>query len=227
MSQPQQSFFNKITQVAFQELVDFMGHNQTELVIKLQGQYIKTKVSAKKSDKNFGLSRFSPYDFSNEPVVCSFQVQEDLYFFRSFLNTSQSDYSLQIPAAIFQLQRRNNYRVSIPVGLIYTCEVVAVNGVTKKVKAEIRDLSLGGCQVAISGGAAAELVHQNDEFDIYLKLNRFEFSRLRLAAKHVKVIEGQNSILIGASFDELNADVLAELQAMLMFLDRLHRGKDL
>lgn len=224
----QQSFFNKISQVAFNELIDFLGHNQTEIVIKIQNQYIKTNISAKKSDKNFALPRFSPHDFSNEKVTCSFQVNEDLYFFKSHLNTAQNDFSLAIPeGGFYQLQRRNNYRVSFPVGLIYTSAIKHINGVSKNIKIEIRDISLGGCQIAVSGSGADTLVKQNDELSVYLKLDRFEFNQLDMTAKHVKTIEAQDSVLIGCSFDELSASLLSELQAMLMFLDRLHRGKEL
>lgn len=224
----QQSFFNKISQVAFNELIGFLGHNQTEIIIKIQNQYIKTNISAKKSDKNFAIPRFTPHDFSNEKVTCSFQVNEDLYFFKSYLNTSQSDFSLAIPEnGFFQLQRRNNYRVSFPVGLIYTSLIKSINGVSQNIKIDIRDISLGGCQIAINGSGAEKLVKQDDDICVYLKLDRFEFTQLNMTAKHVKAIENQGSVLVGCSFDDLGAALLSELQAMLMFLDRLHRGKEL
>jgi hypothetical protein len=213
------SFYNKINQVAADELVDFLGHNQTELVIKIQGQYVKTHVNSKKSDRNLGLNKFSTYDFSNEPIVCSFQVKEDLYFFKSFMSSTNLDYALEVPADIYQLQRRNDYRVSMPLGMAYKCETLD----RKKIKVEIRDLSLGGCQISLNGHFPE--IKKDDEVRIYLKLDRFEFPSIALLAKHVKVIESQNNTLIGASYLEPDGPFLAELQAMIMYLDRIHRGK--
>lgn len=224
----QQSFFNRISQVALNELTEFLAHNQTEIILKIQNQYVRTNITAKKSDKNFAIPLFSAHHFTNEQVTCSFQVNEEIYFFKSYLNSAQNDYSLEIPEnGFFQLQRRNNYRVSIPVGLIYNCHIKSINGVSCNIKTEIRDLSLGGCQLSITHNGADELLKQNDEIAIYLKLDRFEFNQLVLTTKHIKEVEPKKSVLVGCSFEELNAALLAELQALLMFLDRLHRGKEL
>lgn len=217
------SFFNKISQVSLNELVDFLGHNQTEIVLKIAGQYIKTNVNTTKGQQNLSLLKFSPYDFSNEPVTCLFSVKEEVYFFTSYLTSTNSDYTIESPEAIFQLQRRSDYRASIPVGHMYVCEVRSINGQTTKIKAEMRDISLGGCQLSINKSPVE--FKKDDEVEINLVLNRFEFPSLLMIAKHVKKVEGQSNTLVGASFAELNGATLSELQAMLMYLDRVHRGK--
>lgn len=217
-----QSFFNRIGEVTTKELLEFLDHNQTEITIKIVSQHVKTNINSRKNEKHLSVMKFSSYDFSNEPIICSFQVKEDRYFFKSHLSSTNIDYVVEVPDEIFQLQRRNDYRVSMPVGVVYKCEIRNINGVNSTIKAEIRDMSLGGCQISVSGITE---IKQNDEVDLYLKLDKFEFPKLPLTAKHVKVIEGQNSTLIGASYYQPSGPLIADLQSMLMHLDRVHRGK--
>ena len=147
-----ESFFNKISQVSTKELIDFFDHNKTEIIIKVLGQYIKTNIQSKKNDKYLSLPlQFSSFEFSNEAVTCNFQFKEDRYFFKSYLNKTNSDYTLEIPVDMYQLQRRNDYRVAMPIGVVYKCEIININGVKTTIKAEIRDISLGGCQMSIAG----------------------------------------------------------------------------
>lgn len=220
-----QTFFNKISQVSTKELIDFLDHNKTEIIIKVLGQYIKTNIHSKKSDKHLSLplSAFNSAEYFNEAVTCNFHYKEDRYFFKSHLNKTNSDYTLEVPSEIYQLQRRNNYRVAMPIGIVYKCEITKVNGVKSNISAEIRDISLGGCQISIAGITSD--IRQNDEFVLYLKLGEYEFQNLVLNAIHLKFIDSQNTTLIGASLQEPESDMLSELQSMLMYLDRFQRGK--
>lgn len=219
----QQPFYNKISQVSAGELIDFLDHNQTEIIIKILKQYIKTNISAKKSEKNLSIKKFSTFEFSNEPVICSFQVKEELYFFKSYLTDTTTDYVIEIPEEIFQLQRRSDYRVAMPLGVTYKCEVKTHNGLPKNIKVEIRDISLGGCQVSLTGKHSE--IKKEDQLDLFFQLDRFEFPVMTIVAKHVKIIENQNNTLIGASYFDPDGPFLSELQALIMHLDRIHRGK--
>ena len=217
------SFFNKTSQVTMNELIDFLDHNQTEITIKVLGQYIKTNIQAKKNNKYLSLFKFSTYEFSNEPITCIFQVKEDRYFFKSFLNNTTVDYTIEVPTEIYELQRRNDYRVSMPLGVFYKCEIIRINELKKNIKTEIRDMSMGGCQISIAGITSD--IKQNDELVLYLKVDKFEFQKIAITAKHIKFIESQNTSLIGASLTEPDSELHSELQSMLMYLDRVQRGK--
>ena len=217
------SFFNKTSQVTMNELIDFLDHNQTEITIKVLGQYIKTNIQAKKNNKYLSLFKFSTYEFSNEPITCIFQVKEDRYFFKSFLNNTTVDYTIEVPTEIYELQRRNDYRVSMPLGVFYKCEIIRINELKKNIKTEIRDMSMGGCQISIAGITSD--IKQNDELVLYLKVDKFEFQKIAITAKHIKFVESQNTSLIGASLAEPDSELLSELQSMLMYLDRVQRGK--
>jgi c-di-GMP-binding flagellar brake protein YcgR len=217
------AFYRKVSQLDLKELVDFINHNQTKLTIKINLQFVKADVTHIKNEKFFSVFKFHDFEFSNEPVICSFGYKDELYFFNSSLNNSRVEYLIDIPTEIFQLQRRDDFRVTVPIGLSHDCTINYVRGLSKNVKAEVRDLSMGGCQLSV---AAYQLeIAQDDEFDIILKIDKFEFGRLNMIAKHIKVIKEHDTLLIGASFVELDGEASNDMRALLMYLDRKTRGK--
>jgi c-di-GMP-binding flagellar brake protein YcgR len=217
------AFYRKVSQLDLKELVDFINHNQTKLTIKINLQFVKADVTHIKNEKFFSVLKFHDFEFSNEPVICSFGYKDELYFFNSSLNNSRVEYLIDIPTEIFQLQRRDDFRVTVPIGLSHDCTINYVRGLSKNVKAEVRDLSMGGCQLSV---AAYQLeIAQDDEFDIILKIDKFEFGRLNMIVKHIKVIKEHDTLLIGASFVELDGEASNDMRALLMYLDRKTRGK--
>lgn len=217
------SYYNKVGQIEHKELVEFIDHNQTALTIKINNQFVKTSVNYVKGNY-FSLLKFHTYDFYNEPISCVFRYKDDIYMFTSYLRSSKVDYLIDIPPDIFQLQRRNDFRVSIPIGLPQDCLIKYARGIAKNVKAEIRDLSMGGCQIST---AAFDIeMTAGDEFEVSLKLDKFDFPQLKMTARHVKRIEEQDTLLIGASFEPLDGDSLNDMRSLLMYIDRRSRGKN-
>lgn len=217
------TFYEKLGDMALKEIIAFLDHNQTELTIKINGQYVKAGINYIKNDKYFSVLRFNAFDFSNEPVLCSFQIKEERYFFNSFLNSTKLDYTIDLPEAIFHLQRRNDFRVSMPMGIPYTCIITAQNGIQKSVEAEVRDISMGGFQ--LSAPAYQLETRTNDLLDVKFVIDRYEFPRIEVEARHIKFLEDQDTLLIGASFKDLSGDAATEMRSVLMFLDRAQRGK--
>lgn len=225
----EKSFFNKVSQVSLNELVDFMVHNQIELNIKVRDQYIKTKVYSKKKNKlinftKFITDEFNNHEYTNEPITCLFQIGEDKYLFKSLLINNKAGCQIEIPTEIIHFQRRNDFRAAVPTGLYYKCEIISINGIKTSIKTEIRDLSLGGCQISVDGISSD--IKMDDELELYIKLNKFEFQKLLVVAKHIKPLDSQNSTSIGASLLEPDSGLKSELLAMLMYLDRVQRGKE-
>lgn len=222
-----QSFFNKVSANTLNELVDFLFHNQSEITIKVDGgPYIKTKVLTRNDTNKISVSKINNQQYSNSAITGLFQIQNERYFFYSHLTSTNSSWVLNVPNEIFHMQRRNDYRVALPLGLIYKCEIVYVNARKTKIATEIRDMSLGGCLLSVQGKMSDQNIKIADEIDLYLKLGKFEFTKMPLILKHIKYIEDKNYSLLGVSFHEPTSDILAELQSMLLYLDRIHRGKD-
>ncbi|MEK6627484.1 MAG: PilZ domain-containing protein [Bdellovibrionota bacterium] len=219
----EQTFFNKVSQVTLNELVDFMVHNQIELNIKVDDQYIKTTVHTKKNTKLMTLVKFSTEEFNNKSVTCLLRIGDDKYLFKSFLSNNKASCLIEIPREILYFQRRSDFRAPVPTGVHYKCEVIGINGTRARIKAEIRDMSLGGCQISVDGLTSD--IKPDDELELYIKLNKFEFQKLLVIAKHIKPSDVQNTTLIGASLLEPDSELKSELQSMMLYLDRVHRGK--
>lgn len=220
----EKSFYQKVSDLDFKELVSFIDHNKTEFVIKFNGQYVKANVNHIKNNKAFSIFKFNSYDFTNEHVTCCFFLRDEIYFFYSLMSSNNIEYTIDLPPEIYQLQRRNDFRVSMPIGMPQTCIITYLKQVKKHIVIGVRDLSLGGCQ--LSAPAAKLEINTDDEFTMTLKIDRFEFTNLQLKARHCKLIKEQNNLLIGASFLNLDGENLSEMLALLMFLDRKARGKE-
>lgn len=218
-----ESFYNKIDQVALKDVIDFLDHNKSEITVKILGQYIKTTVNSRKNEKQLSLPKFDSFEFSNEPVSCTFQIKDDRYFFKSFLTNGSAEYCIDIPANIYQLQRRSDYRVVVPIGVNYKCKILAVNENKALISVELRDISLGGCLISIPGLSSDYNV--SDKLEIFLQLDKFEFQKLQIEIKHLKHVETQNTTLIGSAFTDPESDMRSQLLAMLMHLDRVKRRK--
>jgi c-di-GMP-binding flagellar brake protein YcgR len=213
--------YKKIGQLDFKELVEFLEHNNTEIIIKVNSQFTKAHVTQIIPEKAICISKFSDYEFSNEPITCLFHFKDEMYFFSTHLNNSKAEYHLDLPSEIFQYQRRNDYRVTMPIGQSYVCKIIFVQGNPKNIQTEIRDLSLGGFQLSVP--AYLLNISEGSEFDITLAVDTFEFPQLKMIAKHIKTIEEQDSLLIGAQFVDLANDA-REMQGLLMHLHRKSRS---
>lgn len=218
-----ESFYNKIDQVALKDVIDFLDHNNSEITIKILGQYIKTNINSRKNEKQLSVPKFDSFEFSNEPVSCVFQIKDDRYFFKSFLTNGPADYCIEIPTDIYQLQRRNDYRVVMPIGVNYKCKIVSINDSKALISAEVRDISLGGCLISVPGLTSDYNV--NDKLELFLQLDKFEFQKIPVEIRHIKHVETQNTTLIGSAFTEPESELRAQLLAMLMHLDRVKRRK--
>lgn len=218
-----QSFFNIIDQVARKDLIDFVNHNKTEFTLKILNQYVKTKVLYKKNDTHLSLNKFGFYEFSNELTICSFQVNGEKYLFRSHLSSTTSDYVLEIPQDIYQLQRRNHYRVAMPASQSHTCEITTPVHPKAKTKVVMRNISLGGCSFTIDHMAE---INQNDSINLSMIVDKFSFEKIPLTVKRARYLVEIDTTMVACSFDKPDAELLTELQSLLMFLDRVQRGKN-
>ena len=205
------------------EVIDFLIHNGTEIVVKVNTEHYKSKILNRRTSTLFSIYKFSLINFENQEVTCSFEIKDDKFFFKSFLTSTNAEFKIIIPSEIFQLQRRNDFRINVPMGLAYTCEIVRLNQKKGPFPVELRDLSLGGCQIAFPKKLIR--VALKDEVVLKIKMNQFENDKVLTLAKHIKKIETTDTLLVGLQFIDLGAAFLTELQGLLVYLDRVHRGK--
>ncbi|MBC7741110.1 MAG: PilZ domain-containing protein [Bdellovibrionaceae bacterium] len=223
MNQP--SFFNQLSESNAKEAFEFIVRNQSNLIMKVNDTYHKTKMLSKKSDREFSVYRFNFKKYQAEPIVCSFDIKDDKYYFKSTLKATDAELLLGYPNQLFQLQRRNDFRVNIPSNVTYLCELKTIDGRSLNIMTELRDLSLGGCLVSIKDAADLN-VEQDSKVVIHIKVNEFDNANILTTAKHIKVIKESRILQLGLKYIDPSAELLSELQTLLMQLDRIHRRKD-
>lgn len=216
-------FYNLIDPAKRIETLDALIAENTEIVIKINELHCRTKILAKRSETEFLISKISPAKFKNERVMGSFEFKRNKYFFKTSLTSNTDGMTIVIPTEIFQLQRRNNFRVAVPIGVKYVAEIQTIKGKKVKEKIEIRDVSLGGCQIVFK--KTAYTVSTNDELQLKIQMLDIDKDLIVCAAKHVLPLQNNTKVQVGVSFTDPDADFLTDLQSLLIHLDRIHRGK--
>ncbi len=215
-------FYTLLDLTKYKETLEFLQSNQTQLTLKIKTKHYKSKILAKKNEKEFFLFKFNFDKLENEKIVCSFEIKAEQYFFTSAISTVQNDLIMSVPAEIFQLQRRNDFRVNIPIGSSFECVLRSVDGRLVKEKAEIRDLSLGGCQLIIDKSSFT--LTKDSEIEFNFKMGNVDRDNIFCLVRHIVEIKNKK-LSVGLEFKNTDADFLTDLQSLLVNLDRIHRGK--
>lgn len=216
-------FYTLIDANKLKETLDFLEHNQTDITLKIRNKHVRSKIISKKNARELLIYKFNFQDFASEPVICSFEINAEKYFFRSEVSTHSLGLVMQTPNEIFQLQRRDDFRVIVPTGSVYECTIRTMGGKPVKMDAEVRDLSLGGCQLRIP---KSEFHIQRDvEIGFDFKMNHIDRENIYCSVRHVEQAQCDTKIIMGLKFQNSDADFLADMQALLVQLDRIHRGK--
>jgi len=95
---------------------------------------------------------------SQEIVIVTFSIAQEKYFLKSTFHKEGHDfYYINIDNILYKLQRRNSFRVTIPIGYGARVSVNDINGVISNIKLPLADLS--------SGGFAFEITSQSVKLD--------------------------------------------------------------
>lgn len=125
------------------------------------------EVIAKRPEPSADVLSFIAYDFDkdklslkltginghlppNGSLILSFFVGGEKYFFIGSYTSAIDSIFVETPSLLFHLQRREDYRLKIPIGFKALYEVVSVNGVTHKHSFPMADLSGGGCRILVN-----------------------------------------------------------------------------
>lgn len=217
-------FYTTIDMPSYDETIKFLVHNQTDITFKIGADHFKSKILKMVGDKFF-IYKFKLSPFHNQEVVCSFEISAEKYFFKSKISTEINDLVLNLPADIFKLQRRNDFRVAVPESMNYVCEITHINGYPNKIIAQIRDVSLGGIKLVCPVEGRKE--YTDAEMILKIKIKDYELENIPCQVKRYIQAEGSSRAQIGLRFLDSSASFLTDLQSLLVYLDRVQRGKNL
>ncbi len=220
----EKQFFNTISDSEKSSLISYIQENNVECTFKIDDTYSKSYFL--KSEKNsIQIFKKKSFPIDSEKIVVTFESIGDLFFFESIAKTTSDESDNQkllidLPNQIYKLQRRNDFRVTIPSHLR---PVIKIKNYPD-LKIEIRDLSLGGCKLSVQTEFKLDLT-LDSETEINLKILDFDEKNLNVIIKFLDHIQDAKTMILGLQFIELNSEQTALMRNTLLQLDRLLRHK--
>lgn len=218
------SFYKLVEPNLRNEILNSFIKENIEIVLKIDHSHFRTKIASKRSETEFLLTRHLAEKFKNEAISGTFEYKRNKYFIKTILNSNLDGVIISVPTEVFLLQRRNNFRMVIPIGVKYVAELQTINGRRVKEKVEIRDISLGGCQFVCKKNANTK-IQTGDDIQIKIQMLDLDKELIAAEARHVMALQSDTKLQVGINFIEPDGEFLTKLQNLLMHLDRVHRGK--
>lgn len=216
-SEPQ--FFNPILENERISIIDYIQKNNIECVIKIFDSFWKTQF-LKTTSQHIHVVKKNFIELKNQKVIVSFESVGDQFFFESVVEDSESQIIIKVPEKIFKLQRRNDFRVIIPSNIKPTIKLKKY----PELKTELRDLSLGGCKIALKTEFKLDLPI-NSELEMELKVLEFEENKIYTQVKFIDYIETAKTMILGLQFLEFDSDQTSLMRNTLLQIDRILRQK--
>ena len=219
----EKQFFNILLDYEKNNLISYIQKNNIECSFKIYDTYIRSQFL--KTQKNeIQVFKKNTFKISSEKIIVTFESVGDQYFFESTAYSAEentdSKLFIEVPAAIYKLQRRNDFRVSIPSHLKPLIKLKDY----PELKAEIRDLSLGGCRIALKTDFKLDL-QLDYETQIHIKILDFEEKNLHIHIKFIDHIVDAKTTVLGLQFSTLDSDQSATMRNTLLQIDRMLRHK--
>lgn len=214
--------YSAIDTASYDEIINFLVHDQPEITFKIGSEHFISKIHKMNNGRPL-LYKFKLILFQNLEVLCSFDVGSDKYFFKSKINTELNDLILAWPSEIFKLQRQNHFRFAVPEGMDYVCEITHINGYPKSISCQIRDMSLGG--IKLECPVEVRKNYTDCEMTLRILIKDYELIDVPCQVKLYVPPEGSSRAQIGLKFLDNSASFLTDLHSLLIYLDRVQRGK--
>ncbi|MBX3032859.1 MAG: PilZ domain-containing protein [Bdellovibrionaceae bacterium] len=157
-------------------------------------------------------------------AVISLQLGADRYFLTSPARPrDDGSWELRTEVDVFKLQRRQNFRLQIPMGYPAQLEIRRCKGLDARIQGSLLDFSTGGCRIAIPKDSVAPQLA--DLVEGVLRIDHRPDIPFRAHVRHVK--EDRDRKLVGLEFTDVNPGMEARLFGTVMELHRaLYKNRD-
>ncbi|MBX3039394.1 MAG: PilZ domain-containing protein [Bdellovibrionaceae bacterium] len=226
MNMDPQDIFTKVSPDESEKLLADLTANQASISLKLQSldDLLSFQIQGRENGWNL-ICRLTdqaslPAGTTQEAIV-STQIGAEKYYMTGHLaRRSDGLYSLRLEQKIFQLQRRQHFRLRIPDSYQAKYELSQLNGAPCKLKVIVHDISAGGCRLF--------LPHHRPELKSGDKIQgQFVMGgKTPLPAigevRHVKIedLHGDEYQFIGVQFIDMTPALESRLIALVMELHR-------
>jgi c-di-GMP-binding flagellar brake protein YcgR len=213
-------FFVPIDAIELKDVLDFLTSRNTEVNVKIGSAHAKTNFVPSQRKNLTVINKFQN-KFSPQQIICNFDLKGDQFFFKSQCQSEEHAIFIDIPTKIFKLQRRNNFRVNIPLTMPQAVQIKE----KLHMKAICRNISLGGALISLSASKSDDF-KLNDIIHVSISLYDFQEKNIESMVRFVDYKEHSQTVLMGIQFLELDSDQSSLLQSTLVRIDRFLRGKD-
>lgn len=217
MSQSQ--FFNPISDLEKSDILSSVCRQKKLCIVKLLDRFYKVHF-IKKNDQFIFIEKTNLFKVTQEKVIIQFEHQGDQYFFQSIASSNEDFFEVQPPEKMFKIQRRNDFRVTIPGAIRPELSLLTY----PDLKTELVDISLGGIKLIIKTQFALEIVI-DQLLSIRIKVMDFEESDLKVVVKFSQFNAKDKILTLGCQFNELDVTQTSTLRNTLIQIDRILRGK--
>jgi c-di-GMP-binding flagellar brake protein YcgR len=214
-----QQFFNPLLETEKNNILDYIQKNNIECVVKIFDSYYRTQF-LKTNKNNILISKKNLFKITTEKILVSFDSVGDQFFFESTVTGEESILQVETPDQIFKLQRRNDFRVTIPSHIRPIIKIKKY----PELKTEIRDMSLGGCKITLKTEFKLDLNLDQDS-EIHIKVLNFEEKNFGVVIKFVDFVADAKTMMLGLQFKELNSDQTSLMRNTLLQIDRMLRNR--
>ena len=127
---------------------------------------------------------------------------------------------IALPEKIFKLQRRNDFRLTMPNNIQ---PIIKLKNYPE-LKAEVKDLSMGGCKITFKTDVDL-ILDLDSNTAIHIKILEFEEKNLPVTIKFIERRPDSKTVTIGLQFIDSNAERITLMRSTLLQLDRILRNK--
>ena len=200
--------------------MEFLFNKNTEVIVKIGGSHTKTNFVPTEKKHLILINKFQK-KFDRQQILCNFEIKGDQFFFKSQCESDNHSLTVDPPTKIFKLQRRNNFRINIPLTMPQTTQIKE----KPQLKVICRNISLGGALLSLTTSKSDDF-KLNDILHISISIYEFQEKNIESLVRFVEYKEHSQTVLMGIQFLELDSEQSSELQKTLIRIDRFLRGKD-
>lgn len=152
-------------------------------------------------------------------LVLTCFVGGEKYFFQAEYQISADMVVLSTNQPLFHLQRREDYRIRIPMSYKALLEIVSINGQTRKTAIPLMDLSGGGCRISVDPKFLGLKIHDEIKGHVFLP-DRSPIPVIG-SIRHVRMENhGKGPLICGIQFVGLTEPLKNRIVAVVMDIYR-------
>lgn len=154
-------------------------------------------------------------DFTYQDIITCFFLGGYKYFFQAKCKTVANELVFDFPFDIFQLQRRQSYRLIIPSSFKSTILITSHKKMPVNIRGDIHDLSTGGCRINLNQEKTSSSHFEMD--DLVEVTLQFSGRDALTSQAFVRYIKGQT---LGLEFFETSPKFEAKVFSITMDLHK-------